>query len=219
MENNIRLSIDLWDYCAWHDTAFIYASSAAVYGHGDKGFDDDGSVEALARLRPLNAYGWSKLAVDRRFARDVAQGARVPRHWAGLRFFNVYGPREEHKGGMRSVISQITPRVLAGEAVRLFRSHRPDYADGGQLRDFIFVSDCVAVILWLLDHPEANGIFNLGTGKARSFHDLALAVVLLLAQALHRLVEFRFQRRVAVTLERYLSSTPFVGPRLARGLT
>lgn len=176
VENNIRLTIDLWDWCIANCASFIYASSAAVYGNGSQGFDDDWSVDALAQLRPLNGYGWSKLVADRRFARDVAEGAPTPPHWAGLRFFNVYGPREEHKGGMRSVISQITPRVLAGEPVRLFRSHRRDYVDGGQLRDFIFVSDCVAVILWLLDHPEANGIFNLGTGKARSFHDLALAV-------------------------------------------
>lgn len=182
VENNIRLSIDLWDYCCRHDTALIYASSAAVYGDGTQGFDDAENVKALARLRPLNAYGWSKLAVDRRFARDVAEGAPTPSHWAGLRFFNVYGPREEHKGSMRSVISQIMPRVLAGERIQLFRSHRPDYHDGGQLRDFVFVSDCVAVILWLLENRQVSGIFNLGTGKARSFNDLALAVYAALGQ-------------------------------------
>ncbi|WP_222428324.1 ADP-glyceromanno-heptose 6-epimerase [Sphingomonas suaedae] len=176
VENNVRLTIDLWDWSIASGASFLYASSAAVYGDGAQGFDDDWSVEALARLRPLNGYGWSKLVADRRFARDVAEGAPTPRHWAGLRFFNVYGTREEHKGSMRSVVSQITPRVTAGERVTLFRSHHPDYEDGGQLRDFVHVDDCVSVILWLLDHPEANGIFNLGTGQARSFRDLATSV-------------------------------------------
>lgn len=176
VEANVRLTIDLWDWCNSSGAAFIYASSAAIYGDGADGFDDDWSVEALSRLRPLNGYGWSKLVTDRRFARDVAEGAPTPIHWAGLRFFNVYGTREEHKGSMRSVVSQITRRVTVGERVTLFRSHNPHYADGGQLRDFVHVDDCVSVILWLLDHPEANGIFNLGTGVARSFLDLATAV-------------------------------------------
>lgn len=176
VENNIRLSVDLWEWCARNGASFLYASSAAVYGDGAQGFDDDCSVEHLAALRPLNPYGWSKLAVDRRFVRDVTEHDTAPPHWAGLRLFNVYGPREEHKGSMRSVVSQIIPRVIAGERVRLFRSHNNNYADGGQLRDFICVDDCVSVILWLLEHRNVNGIFNLGTGKARSYLDLATAV-------------------------------------------
>lgn len=171
--NNIRLSLDLWAFCAEVEIPFLYASSAATYGDGDQGFNDDPSRTALERLRPLNAYGWSKLAVDRRIAQDIALGRPAPPQWAGLRFFNVYGPREEHKGSMRSVVSQITPRILAGEEIKLFRSHNPAYEDGGQLRDFVHVDDCVAVILWLLDNPRASGLFNLGTGQARSFLDLA----------------------------------------------
>lgn len=176
VKNNIRLSIDLWEWSAQHSVPYIYASSAAVYGDGSAGFDDDNSPDVLARLSPLNAYGWSKLFVDRRITRDVNDGMPTPPNWAGLRFFNVYGAREEHKGSMRSVISQFLPKILSGEPVRLFRSHHPDYADGEQLRDFIHVDDCVAVILWLLDQSGFSGVFNVGTGQARSFHDLALAV-------------------------------------------
>lgn len=176
VQNNIRLTIDLWEWCARTGTTFLYASSASVYGDGSHGFDDDWSRDALSRLEPLNAYGWSKLVVDRRISMDVSEGRAAPLHWAGLRFFNVYGPREEHKGTMRSVVSQITPQILADRGVSLFRSHNPKYPDGGQLRDFIHVDDCVGVISWLLDNPGVNGIFNVGTGKARSFKDLALAV-------------------------------------------
>ena len=176
IETNFTLSLALWDWCARHDTRFIYASSAATYGDGSAGFDDDGSLEALARLRPMNAYGWSKLLFDRRVARIVSEGGKRPRQWAGLRFFNVYGPNEYHKGNMRSVAQQVHERIVAGEPATLFRSHNPNYSDGGQLRDFIWVDDCVAAIMWLYDHPQANGLFNLGTGKARSFADLAAAV-------------------------------------------
>ncbi len=173
---NFTLSLFLWDWCAAHGVRFVYASSAATYGGGEAGFDDDGSPAALARLRPLNAYGWSKLLFDRRVARLTAEGRLAPPQWAGLKFFNVYGPNEAHKGSMRSVVAQILPRVAAGEAATLFRSHRPDYPDGGQLRDFVHVDDCVAVMLWLLDRPDVSGLFNLGTGRARSFADLATAV-------------------------------------------
>jgi len=183
VENNFSLSLKLWDWCSWRGARLIYASSAATYGDGKTGFEDDGSVEGLARLRPLNAYGWSKHAFDRRVARLVAEGRAHPPQWAGLKFFNVYGPNEYHKGGMKSVAAQIVPRALAGEAARLFRSHNPDYEDGGQLRDFVWVGDCVDVMLWLYDHPEVSGLFNLGSGKARSFRDLANSVFAALGQA------------------------------------
>jgi ADP-L-glycero-D-manno-heptose 6-epimerase len=176
VENNIRLSLGLWDWCTARVVRFIYASSAATYGDGASGFDDDGGVDALARLKPLNAYGWSKHAVDRRFARLVARGEAVPPQWAGLKFFNVFGPNEYHKGAMQSVLAQNFAGVRAGEPIRLFRSHRNDYPDGGQLRDFIYVRDCVGVMLWLLDHPAVSGLFNLGTGQARTFADLAQAL-------------------------------------------
>jgi ADP-L-glycero-D-manno-heptose 6-epimerase len=175
-ETNIRLTMELWEWCAAAGVPFLYASSAATYGDGVRGFDDDGSPEALALLRPLNPYGWSKLVVDRRVARLVERGGPRPPQWVGLRFFNVYGPNEYHKGPMRSVAEQAFRRAAAGEPVRLFRSHRPDYADGGQLRDFVYVRDCVDLILWLLHHPEVSGLFNCGSGRARSFLDLAGAV-------------------------------------------
>jgi ADP-L-glycero-D-manno-heptose 6-epimerase len=175
-ENNFRLSCALWGWCRNHGKRLIYASSAATYGDGRGGFDDDESIAALARLRPLNAYGWSKHLFDRWAARRKAAGASAPHQVAGLKFFNVYGPNEYHKGGQRSVAEQIYPFAARKEAFPLFKSHRPDVADGGQLRDFVWVGDCVGVMLWLLDNPGVNGLFNLGSGKARSFADLAKAV-------------------------------------------
>ncbi|MCH7795873.1 MAG: ADP-glyceromanno-heptose 6-epimerase [Proteobacteria bacterium] len=176
VETNFRLPARLWAFCAEHNKPFIYASSAATYGDGAEGFDDDASIEHLARLRPLNAYGWSKLLFDRWVARRLADGGPVPLQWAGLRFFNVYGPNEYHKGAQASVASHLYRQVAAGEPARLFQSHRPDYPDGGQKRDFIWVGDCVEVMLWLLENRQVNGLFNLGTGKARSFADLARAL-------------------------------------------
>ena len=175
-ETNIRPSLALWNWCTETQTRLIYASSAATYGDGSQGFGDDATPEALARLRPLNAYGWSKHVVDRRVARSVARGKPRPPQWAALKFFNVYGPNEYHKGAMKSVIAQNFAPVRAGQPVRLFKSGRPDYADGGQLRDFIYVRDCIDVMLWLFDRPGVSGLYNLGTGKARSWLDLASAL-------------------------------------------
>jgi ADP-L-glycero-D-manno-heptose 6-epimerase len=176
VRNNIDFTMGLWTWCARTGVPFIYASSAATYGGGGEGFDDDGSSAALARLRPLNPYGWSKHVVDRRIAHLVETGAPKPPQWAGLKFFNVYGPNEYHKAGMKSVVAQVFPRAEAGQPARLFKSHHPNYADGGQLRDFVWVGDCVDVMLWLYDNPAVSGLFNMGTGKARSFADLASAV-------------------------------------------
>lgn len=173
---NIRTTLDLFAFCAERDIRFVYASSAATYGGGEHGFVDDQSPEHLARLRPLNAYGWSKLVVDRRIIDDARAGRPLPPQWAGLKFFNVYGPNETHKDDMRSVINKVFPIAASGETVTLFKSHIPDYADGGQLRDFVHVADCVGVVRWLLASPSVNGLFNVGTGKARSFADLASAV-------------------------------------------
>ncbi|MEX2452101.1 MAG: ADP-glyceromanno-heptose 6-epimerase [Rhodospirillales bacterium] len=173
IETNFRLSVRLWRWCAAHHARFIYASSAATYGDGTQGFIDDSTPEALAKLRPMNPYGWSKHLFDRRVVRSVADGDVHPPQWAGLKFFNVYGPNEEHKGGQRSVVSQIFPIVRNGGAVTLFKSHNPEYPDGGQKRDFIWVGDCVDVVLWLLDSPAVSGLFNCGTGTARTFADLA----------------------------------------------
>ena len=176
VETNFRLSRDLWTWCAEHDTSFIYASSAATYGDGSLGFEDDIADSALAALRPLNPYGWSKLLFDRWVATELTNDEPRPSQWAGLRFFNVYGPNEYHKGRMQSVVSQIQPIASAGEVCRLFKSHNPDYADGGQLRDFVFVDDCADVISWMLENKSISGLFNMGTGNARSFADLAAAV-------------------------------------------
>jgi ADP-L-glycero-D-manno-heptose 6-epimerase len=186
--NNIRLTLDLWEWCAANATRFIYASSAATYGDGSAGFRDDESPAALAALLPLNAYGWSKHFVDRRVIEDTVRNQPIPPQWAGLKFFNVYGPNEAHKGEMQSVVSKIYPIVEAGGAVTLFRSHNPRYRDGGQLRDFIYVKDCVATVGWLLQNPPVSGLFNVGTGAARSFLDLVDAV----GAAVGRSSEVRF---------------------------
>jgi ADP-L-glycero-D-manno-heptose 6-epimerase len=176
LETNFRLSQMLWRWCAQHGKRFIFASSAATYGGAEAGFEDDWSMAAMAQLRPLNAYGWSKLLFDRWAVREIALGNGQPAQWVGLKFFNVYGPNEYHKGSMQSVVAQKYAAAAAGEPVTLFRSHREGVGDGGQLRDFIYVADCVKVILWLLANPKVNGIFNLGTGKARSFAELATAL-------------------------------------------
>src|SRR5262249_49567940 len=144
---NFQLSVDLWKWCAFHNLRFIYASSAATYGDGSAGFDDDGSIEGLARLRPLNAYGWSKHLVHRRVARRRKDGERRPRQWAGLKFFNVYGPNEYHKGAMQSVVAQRYQDAAEGRPIRLFKSDRADIADGGQKRDFVYVRDVVEILL------------------------------------------------------------------------
>ena len=177
VEENVRFPSALWTWCAEAGVPLIYASSAATYGDGSGGFDDDGSVEALARLRPLNLYGWSKNAFDQRVARIVHDGGPRPPQWAGLKFFNVYGPNEYHKGAQRSVVPQIYEQVALHGKARLFKSHHPDYPDGGQKRDFIWVGDCVDVMLWLAEHRHVNGLFNCGTGMARTFLDLAYAVI------------------------------------------
>ena len=174
--NNIALSQRLWRACAAQRKQFIYASSAATYGDGAEGFDDDAAIEHLARLRPLNGYGWSKQVFDRWVARRLSDGGARPLQWAGLKFFNVYGPNEYHKGAQASVAYHLFRQVEAGEPARLFQSHNPDYPDGGQMRDFIWVGDCVEVVLWLLEQRQVNGLFNVGTGEARSFADLARAV-------------------------------------------
>jgi ADP-L-glycero-D-manno-heptose 6-epimerase len=186
--NNIRSTLDLWEWCAENQVRFIFASSAATYGNGSAGFSDEQSPAALALLHPMNPYGWSKHVVDRRVVDDLVRGYSCPPQWAGLKFFNVYGPNEAHKGDMQSVVSKILPLVRAGETITLFKSHDPNYRDGGQLRDFVYVKDCVAVVRWLLANPSVSGLFNVGTGVARSFLDLVHAV----GAATDRLPDIRF---------------------------
>ena len=171
---NVTLSQKLWEWCANRGVRFIYASSAATYGSGQAGFDDDPA--GLAGLTPLNLYGWSKHVFDRWVLDMLRRGAPKPPQWAGLKFFNVYGPNEYHKGSMISVVRGKYHDVAAGRAPSLFRSTDTALADGAQARDFIHVRDVVRVMLWLLDNPAANGLFNVGTGQARTYHDLAHAV-------------------------------------------
>lgn len=182
VETNFRLSRDLWNLSRKHGIRFLYASSAATYGAGEHGFRDDQSLEHLAKLRPLNAYGWSKALFDIAAIR-MAEKKEAPPQWAGLKFFNVYGPNEYHKGGQRSVVHQIFEQLRDTGRARLFQSHHPDYGDGGQLRDFVWVEDCAAMVEWLLDKPDISGLFNCGTGKARSFLDLANAVFAAMGRA------------------------------------
>ena len=177
VRTNFALSVDLWRACAAHRIPFIYASSAATYGNGEAGFDDNNSLDHLRRLRPLNLYGWSKWLFDCWVIKSIARGEPSPPTWAGLRFFNVFGPNEYHKGPMRSLVCKIIEGRSAGTPVSLFRSHRDGIADGEQMRDFVWVQDVVDVMLWLQRLGRPAGILNLGTGVARSFRDLAEATI------------------------------------------
>jgi ADP-L-glycero-D-manno-heptose 6-epimerase len=183
MEANFRMPLRLLDWCTATGTPFIYASSAATYGNGEQGFDDDGSVGALKRLRPMNLYGWSKNLFDLAVAERAARGERLPPQWAGLKFFNVFGPNEYHKGTMMSVLARRFDDIRADRPVQLFKSHREGIADGDQRRDFIYVDDVVRVVMWLLSTPDVSGIFNVGTGKARSFKDMMLSAYAALGTA------------------------------------
>jgi ADP-L-glycero-D-manno-heptose 6-epimerase len=203
LADNFSFSVRLWDWAAESGCRLIYASSAATYGDGSAGFLDDISPEHLARLRPLNLYGWSKHLFDRRVARRVRRGDALPPQWAGLKFFNVYGPNEYHKTGQWSVVLQAFRSAQSTGRIRLFRSTTPGLDDGEQKRDFIWVEDCVPVMLWLLDHPEVNGLFNVGTGRAQSFNELARAVF----AALGRDVEIEYFDMSAELRERYQSFT------------
>src|SRR4029077_13762079 len=175
IETNFRLSTRLLDWCTANATPFIYASSAATYGDGEQGFVDDPSLDALKKLRPMNLYGWSKQLFDLLVAERIRQRAKMPPQWAGLKFFNVFGPNEYHKGTMMSVLARRFDDIKSGRNVQLFKSHREGIADGDQRRDFIYVDDVVRVTMWLLAAPGVSGLFNVGTGTARSFRDLMLA--------------------------------------------
>jgi ADP-L-glycero-D-manno-heptose 6-epimerase len=176
IETNFRLSLRLLDWCASTRTPFIYASSAATYGDGGQGFSDDNSFAALRRLKPMNLYGWSKHLFDLAVIERAARKERLPPQWAGLKFFNVFGPNEYHKGEMMSLVAKRFDEARSGKPVRLFKSHRAGFADGEQKRDFIYVDNAVSVVRWLLDTPTVSGIFNVGTGEARSFRDLITAM-------------------------------------------
>ena len=188
-ELNVKYSKALWLYATEKQIPFIYASSAATYGSGEQGYDDSHTI--LDQLTPLNPYGVSKNEFDKW---AIAQTSQPP-VWTGLKFFNVYGPNEGHKGRMASVIFHAFNQIKATGLVKLFKSHRPDFKDGEQLRDFVYVKDVVKVIGWMLHEmfeqhwsKEKNGLYNLGTGQARSFYDLAANTFT--AQGLQPNIEF-----------------------------
>lgn len=167
--NNFEYTKALWQYCASHQIPFIYASSAATYGDGSQGFDDRVDID---ELRPLNGYGYSKQLFDQ----WVKHQAKVfPKQHVGLKFFNVYGPNEYFKGSMASMVFHGFCQICADGEIRLFKSENSNYVDGEQLRDFVYVKDICRVILWFLHHPQVSGLFNVGTGIARSFRMLAEA--------------------------------------------
>jgi ADP-L-glycero-D-manno-heptose 6-epimerase len=174
-ELNVEYSKNVWQYCIQNNVPLIYASSAATYGNGEFGYDDNHEIPF--KLQPLNPYGVSKNEFDKWALKETTQ----PPFWAGLKFFNVYGPNEYHKARMASVIWHSFNQIKKDGVVKLFKSHRPDFKDGQQLRDFIYVKDLINVILWMMetiDSREATidcGLYNLGTGKARSFEDLVKA--------------------------------------------
>lgn len=164
---NVNYTKAIWRVCTSFNIPLVYASSAATYGDGELGYKDDESK--IPDLKPLNPYGWSKQEFD---IWALEQDATPPQ-WQGLKFFNVYGPNEFHKARMASVIFHSFNQINATGKVKLFRSHRPDYKDGWQLRDFVYVMDVVNVCVFLMQHKVTSGIYNLGAGKARSFYDLA----------------------------------------------
>lgn len=168
-DNNFQYTVDLCEWSLRTGARFVYASSAATYGDGSLGYSDADSL--TPSLQPLNAYGRSKQQFDLWAMKNGLLNKIV-----GLKYFNVYGPGEDHKGDMRSVVNKAYPQVMTKGVVKLFRSHRPDYRDGEQVRDFIYVDDAVAVTLFFYDHPEINGLYNCGTGQARSWLDLARAL-------------------------------------------
>lgn len=164
---NVSYTLRLWDLCSEYQIPLIYASSAATYGMGELGYDDRHDI--VQHLRPLNPYGRSKNEIDK----YVLSQNEQPPFWAGLKFFNVYGPNEFHKGKMASVVLHAYRQIGDTGKMKLFRSHNPNYKDGQQLRDFVYVKDVAKVILWLMQHRPESGLYNVGTGHARSFYDLA----------------------------------------------
>lgn len=172
LEDNIRYSQGLWQWCTDNDVPFLYASSAATYGGGEQGYDDSN----IEHLRPLNAYGYSKHFFDQWVQRQV-EADNTPPFWAGFKFFNVYGPNEYHKERMASVAFHSFNQFRDIGSVKLFRSDRPDVEDGMQLRDFVYVKDAAAVVTWFLQGNGESGIYNIGTGQARAFKDLATSVM------------------------------------------
>lgn len=173
MENNYEYTKKLWNFSTERQINFIYASSAATYGIGEQGYNDDVTAEELKKLKPLNKYGYSKKIFD-----DWAlKQEKTPKQWVGIKFFNVYGPQEYHKGRMASMVFHAFNQYKKDGIVKLFKSHKEGYEDGGQLRDFVYIKDVVKVLHFFINSKDKSGIYNIGTGVARSFRDLALNAV------------------------------------------
>lgn len=175
VQDNIQYSQALWSWCAERDVPLLYASSAATYGGGECGYED--SEHLTDQYRPLNGYGYSKQFFDQWVLRQVKQGNPVPPQWCGFKFFNVYGPNEYHKERMASVAFHSFNQFRELGTVKLFKSHLPEYEDGMQLRDFVYVKDAAAVVAHFLANTQYSGLYNVGTGQARAFKDLATAVM------------------------------------------
>ncbi len=167
---NLNYSKNIWNICSNNGIDLYYASSAATYGDGSLGYNDD--LDLIDKLKPLNPYGLSKNEFDKWAIKQVNK----PKHWAGFKFFNVYGPNEYHKKRMASVVFHGYNQIKDEGKMKLFKSHRPDYKDGEQKRDFVYVKDVIKVLLWFIEHRPNNSIYNLGTGKARSFIDLGKSI-------------------------------------------
>lgn len=175
LSTNYRLTLYLYNFCQINSIQFIYASSAATYGDGSNGFEDISDVQHLHKLHPLNAYGWSKNLSDLYISRMngfTGTGSQV----VGLKFFNVYGPNEYHKGAQKSVINTFFEQLISTHKMNLFKSNETGISDGNQTRDFVYVNDCVDVILWFLEHPNISGLFNVGSGVTTTFNQVAATV-------------------------------------------
>lgn len=179
---NLDYSIDIWKVCTAQNIPLLYASSAATYGNGELGYKDDHDI--VARLQPLNPYGVSKNEFDI----WALKQSTAPTFWAGVKFFNVYGPNEYHKARMASVIMHAYNQIQVTGKVKLFRSHNPAYQDGEQIRDFVYIKDVVSMCAWLMQNKPDNGLYNIGTGKARTFKDLVTAIF----NTLHLPVDIQF---------------------------
>ena len=175
IDNNIRLSLMLYEWCIKQDKRLLYASSAATYGNGENGFYDISDDEYLSQLIPLNLYGWSKHVIDRFIWNDSKKKNRPPQ-CVGLKFFNVYGPNEFHKKNMKSIILKIFEKIRNDKVIKLFKSHNPEFKDGEQIRDFIYVKDVIKVVNWFLGKPKISGLFNVGSAIPQSFNYLAKCV-------------------------------------------
>ena len=174
--NNIFTSKEIWDICCKKKIRLVYASSAATYGNGDKGYIDNQNLTYLKCLKPLNIYAWSKNEVDKRnlFSKNILNIS--PPQWISLKFFNVYGPNENHKENMISIVLKTFQQIKKDETTLLFKSYNDKYKDGEQKRDFVYVKDCIKVLMWFLEKKNISGIFNVGTGQARTFNDLVYNV-------------------------------------------